>query len=465
MDGSSTSRTNVLRLPAPGGFPAQARSERGFALIELLIAMVILSIGIAATIGVFGASGRTTVGAQRNDVAAQQAQAEIDKLSTLKYGELALNSMPASSTDPNNPGYRVSGTTLKVKPGLNEDLVLTPGNALTAKVAPGPQSFSVGSGGSKITGKIYRYVTWRDENCPDALCKDTTGNTKDTKRVTVAITVDPSGTQSVRPPVWISSVIADRDTVPPGSTAAPPTGPTVTAQSLYLYDTRCGQTTSQPQTGNHPTHDTASTGSAASSSSCENPDVSKQPDLMGPSLPDGPTTTPLYNYSTDLSGDFAGGIAMNRQGTTCRSSYAADDVINASAPNKWNIHAWSTNAFDSTFLLNGQVTVSLFTETVDGVDGAGVVCATLLDRQLSGGAPQDRSLGSFVYDLSSWPTSTRRITFTFNLSQPESIAAGHRLVLALQVRGESDHDLVFHYDHPLYQSLLEVATATPLTPQ
>ena len=35
-------------------------------------------------------------------------------------------------------------------------------------------------------------------------------------------------------------------------------------------------------------------------------------------------------------------------------------------------------------------------------------------------------------------------------------------MLVLQARGESDNDLVFIYDHPLYQSLLEVATTTPL---
>jgi len=34
--------------------------------------------------------------------------------------------------------------------------------------------------------------------------------------------------------------------------------------------------------------------------------------------------------------------------------------------------------------------------------------------------------------------------------------------MALQVRGESGADISLLYDHPLYPSLLEVATSTPL---
>ena len=56
----------------------------------------------------------------------------------------------------------------------------------------------------------------------------------------------------------------------------------------------------------------------------------------------------------------------------------------------------------------------------------------------------------------------RRVTFTFNLSQADVVEAGHRLVLALHLREESAHDVAFLYDHPLYPSLLEVATPTPL---
>jgi hypothetical protein len=436
--------------------------ERGLSLIELLIAVFLITFGVAATIGVLGASGRSTLGAQRSDIATQQAQAEMEKLSTLSYGQLALKSAPPASSDPSNPGSWVTGSSLAVGPGLSEPLVLTAGAGQTAMVAPGPQSFSAGTGGAVVTGKIYRFVSWHDERCPNSLCD----GFQNTKRVTVAVTLDPSPTQAARAPLRISSLIADKNTTPPGSSAAAAAHPTVTAQSFYLYDTRCGQSAPQAQTGSHVTHDTASSGTtAASDSTCENPDASKQPDLMGPSLPGGSSSTPLYDYSSDLSGNRPGGLAMIHRGTTCDTSYAASNAASPTVPGKWSIHAWSTNSFASTFHLDGQVTMSLFTTTIGTAAGRGVVCASLVDRQVVNGARQDRALGSFVYDVSSWPTSPRRLTFTFDLSQAQDVAAGHRLVLALQARGESDNDLALLYDHPLYPSLLEVATSTPLTPQ
>jgi prepilin-type N-terminal cleavage/methylation domain-containing protein len=436
--------------------------ERGFTLIELLLAIFLMTVGIAATIGVLGASGRTTLRAQRSEIATQQAQAEIEKLNTLSYGQLALTSAPTASTDPNNPTFRVTGSSFAVGSGQSEQLVLTAGTGQTAMVNPGPQSFSVGTGGAVVTGKIYRFVSWHDERCPSSLCD----GPQNSKRVTVAVTLDATPTQAARAPLWISSLIADKDTTPPGTSAAAASHPTVTAQSFYLYDTGCGQTASQPQTGSHVTHDTASSGAtAASDSTCENPDPSHQPDLMGPSLPDGSSGTPLYDYSSDLTGDRPGGLAVIHRGTICDTSYAASNATSATVPNKWSIHAWSTNPFASTFHLSGQVTMSLFTTTIGGVAGRGVVCASLVDREVVNGARQDRALGSFVYDSSSWPNSSRRLTFTFNLSQAQDVAAGHRLVLVLQARGESDNDLVFLYDHPDYPSLLEVATSTPLAPQ
>ncbi len=176
--------------------------------------MALSAVGVAATIGVFGASNRTTLAAQQGQVGAQQAQAEIDRLSKLRYGQLALTSTPTNSTDPLNPNNRVSGGNFNVRAGLTEALVTTAGEGETAQVDPGPDNFDVGSGGSTITGKIYRYVSWRDENCPATICD----GTENTKRVTVAVTVDPQGNNVQRVPVWFSTVISDPSAAPEGYT-------------------------------------------------------------------------------------------------------------------------------------------------------------------------------------------------------------------------------------------------------
>jgi hypothetical protein len=85
----------------------------------------------------------------------------------------------------------------------------------------------------------------------------------------------------------------------------------------------------------------------------------------------------------------------------------------------------------------------------------------VIDRQATNGVPTDRVLGTGVYDLSTWPTDVRRVTFSFRLAQEEIVPATHRLVLALHLTAASGADVSLLYDHPLYPSLLEVATSTP----
>jgi prepilin-type N-terminal cleavage/methylation domain-containing protein len=438
------------------------RAEQGFTLVEVLIAMVLMAVGISATLGVFGSSGRATVLSQQVDVASQKAQSEVDRLSKLGYAKLGLTSTPSSSTNALDPNYRVSGTTLAIKTGLTESFVLSSDTGQSgASVSPTPTTFAVGTGNGTVTGKIYRYVTWRDENCPTGICD----GTHNTKRITVAATVDASGALPARAPIWLSQIVPDPQALPPGSSAppAPGTGSDVTAQDFYLYDTRCGNTAVQSQSGSHATHNTAALGSSASADSiCENAASSGalQPDLMWKDPSPGNSSTPLYKYSSDLGGTYDGGLAMKRQGTTCPTTYSTANTTNTSATNEWSIHGWASNTFSSAFNVDGQVTLSLFSETMGGASGRGFVCATLIDRTQTSGVPTDTTIGSGTYDLSSWPTTARRLTFSFSVTTTD-IPIGHRLVLVLGVRSESANDLVFLYDHPLYPSFLEVATKTP----
>jgi hypothetical protein len=182
---------------------------------------------------------------------------------------------------------------------------------------------------------------------------------------------------------------------------------------------------------------------------------------MGTAVPPGSNSTPLNTYSSDVSGNYDGGLAMTRHGTACRANFAVGDTFDSSKPNVWSVHGWNTPKFAGSFTLTGKATVSIFTTTVGGASGRGVVCATLLDRVVAGGVPTDTVLGSTTYDLASWPTDIRRVSFSFDVPST-TIAANHRLVLTLNVRSESATDLVFVYDHPRYPSFLEVATTTPL---
>lgn len=456
----SPQRARKAARPACG---RDLRAEHGFTLIEVLAAVALISIGVAATLRIFGASGRTVLRAERVDVATQRAQAELDRMRTLPYTRLALTTPPPSSSDPQDPGSRVEGTSLRIRPDLTEPFVMSPGAGDFAGVDPAPQDFAVGLAGATITGHIYRYVTWRDEACPLALCV----GSDNTKRLTVAAIIDPEPGGLRRPPLWLSTVIVDPDAAPPGAQVPPSGGPgggsTVTAQSFFLYDTPCGQAARQDPSSHHATHDTASVGaSAAEDSTCVNPDHGRQPDLMGGTAPPGDGTTPLFRYSDDLSGGYNGGLTLLHRGTSCAASYAASAATSTPDVNKWAVHAWSTASFAQPFKLGGLVTTSLFTTAVGGVTASGRLCTTLIDRQTTAGVPTDRVLGTGIYDLSTWPTDVRRVTFSFRLAQEETLPADHQLVMALQLRGESGADISLLYDHPLYPSLLEVATSTPL---
>jgi hypothetical protein len=109
------------------------------------------------------------------------------------------------------------------------------------------------------------------------------------------------------------------------------------------------------------------------------------------------------------------------------------------------------------------------------VPGLGLICATLVDRLDTGGAPDDIALGSTSYQYSPWPTTKnepgtscgsagfpcgRRLSFIFNLTGTQA-RANARLLLVLTALGSSEKDLVILYDDPRYQSFLEVETATP----
>jgi type II secretory pathway pseudopilin PulG len=438
-----------------------ADSERGFSLIEALVAATVTTVGIGTAMGVFGSSQRATVQSQRHEVAVQQAQAELDKLRLLSYDKIALTDWPGTSSDPNDPRSRVSGTNLQVKQDLQEALVVDP----QGSVNPGPTAFAVGDGAG-VTGKIYRFVTWRDENCPSELCD----GPENTKRITVAITLDPAGTVASRPPIWISSVAADPADGPPGSEGAPNANPgsgePVTAQTFYLYDTPCSETERAEQTGDHATRNTAaSAAQPADQSSCENPDPDKRPELMGvdppPQPPEG-EPPPLYTFSSDLTGNYPGGLALQKRGSSCPTSYPAEDAEDPSQPNKWNVHAWASNPLPQEFTVSRRVAFSLYTGSVGGTSGNGTVCATLIDRETAGGQVEDNVIGSVTYSAGNWPASITDIVFSFDLAESVTVAADHRLVVVLSVRGESNADLYFVYDHPTYQSFVQVGTTTPL---
>ena len=132
--------TATARVAARASRAHSFRSERGFTLIEVLAACAVISIGVASTLKTFGATGRTVTRSERTQVAIQRAQSELDRMRTIPYGELALTSPPATSSDPKDPGIRVENGALRIRIDLTEPFVTTPAGSSVARVDPAPRS-------------------------------------------------------------------------------------------------------------------------------------------------------------------------------------------------------------------------------------------------------------------------------------------------------------------------------------
>jgi len=201
-----------------------------------MMAVLLISVGVLAVIGTLDASATSILAAQRHEQGVAFGQREIERLRAYSYAELDLSSRPTQSSDGNTPGgtypnhprnpnfyvvgsgpgtvgqrflvkrnYRDknSGTPAGVS-SSGELLVddVTNGASPPVGVAPGPETFAAGS--TQIT--VYRYLSWRNDNrCPDAVCP----GEKDSKRITIAVVLGPSGPDGIRSerPIWLSSVV------------------------------------------------------------------------------------------------------------------------------------------------------------------------------------------------------------------------------------------------------------------
>jgi prepilin-type N-terminal cleavage/methylation domain-containing protein len=489
----------------------QRSGEQGFTLIELLVAVLILLIGIIATVGVFASSKRTTLVAQRHELAVHVAQREMEAMRSLKYSELGLNvtssGAPQHSNDPDNPNYRVRASdgyftvnqAGSASTCCEEMVTRSSSDATGGVVKPGGtqadpgEPFTVGEGSGAVTGRIYRYVSWRDENCAILLCD----GTHNTKRLIVAVKLDSVGTPPIGPlkPVWATSIASDPNTLPAGSsnpTPTPPPPPATSAQNFYLYEKSCRANDANnayaAPTASHVTHNTTSDVAACSDTNDWDADgdtdsnderLDRRPALMGPSAPTFTGSNPPFKFSTDVgpATDYPGGLAMlAKGGSGCPAvSYPLLNSDITTGPSRYSMHAWSTKAFPQGFTLSGRVFLSLWATSVGTTLGTGRFCATLVDRKMNGAVPDDVVLGSMSREYYPWPTTKqepgencgdpdfpcgRQLSFSTTIAGA-SVRTGGRLMLIVTALSTSQKDLVLLYDDPRYRSFLEVETSTP----
>jgi hypothetical protein len=475
--------------------------EAGLTMIEVLVAAVVLVMGAAATFGVLGAATKNAQRAKATQVALDLAQEELERLHSIPYEDLAVNTMPVSSSDSKSPNSRISGSLFALR--------RSPRGAYFPVVVDAEKGFSPESefftgdteeGGVK--GTLYRYVVWRnDPSCSEEACE----GEQDYKQIVVAVKPDravsqggESGYVEVQSAVTAPSEEGgepsekekeeeekeqeEKEKEESGGSGG--SGTDVTAQQFFLADTPCsatGTTTRQEISGDHMLHNTLGTCASGLQTGHENPGAPDALLLSGPPdpFPENEALPALFDYSDDFylepTPDTDKGVQIRRDDTSgCH--YDPTGVTNPES----QVHRWVTDPMPKAFEVGGKVTLEFYTRTLNDALYTGTLCVYLFERKETGpaGLPvaEDTMLigkgdGNpyWTYEPEGngyWPRNTwAKIRLTMEFQEaPRVIPAGNRLGVALSVdRANTPADAIpIMYDHPNYATRIEVDTKTPL---
>jgi prepilin-type N-terminal cleavage/methylation domain-containing protein len=469
--------------------------QEGFTIVEVIVAIFIVSIGAMVTFGLLSSATRNAQRAKANQVAVEVAEQELERLRSEPDERLALIETPPPSTQPLNPNYRVrSGPEfaltreplgdygkLVVNGGPLEGVGTSKEGGYITKGAVDPsESFVSGD----VKGKIYRYIVWRD----DAACGKTCPTTQDYKQIVVAVRIDQAPNESLQHGYFeVQSNFIDPKA---NSESDPPKdsdGNYVTAQQFYLTDTPCaasGATARVEPTAEHLLHNTL--GTCASGLKTGNKEVGA-PDALtifppADPAPDDPLVPGLYDYATDIylepNPDTDRGLQIPRANTTKCSSFKPTGVEHPQSL----VHRWVTDQMGSDFILSGNVTFEFYSRTLNNGQYSGGLCIYLFKRQEAGSPPlaTDTLLKNLEGSTTYWryappgywplseaqpPNQWKRVRVTMELSQlPYTIPQNARLGLALSVDPATTNAsaIPIMYDFPTMASRIEVDTTTSI---
>lgn len=212
--------------------PSVRRDERGFTLIEVCVAMLVMLLVIGGMATSFVQNSDSALAGQRQAQLLGVAQQQIEKIrnTVSRYGfsALALTAKPAapsdatlptSPTDPNDfiqnwssasPSYLIetnyNQTTsgqISNAPSTGEPLAIDTTNG---QVAPKVTGVAAGSG----TATVYSYVTQASIPCNTTVLGGCAA--ADARRVIVAVLLDnPTSSKSIGPntPVYVSTLFSN----------------------------------------------------------------------------------------------------------------------------------------------------------------------------------------------------------------------------------------------------------------
>lgn len=496
---------------------SRLRAEDGITLIEVLVAMLVLTVGIISLIQTFDSSRKLTLVAERRASIAHLAQREIERLESVPYSELALATAPAHSTESTNPDYYVDySSPVKCKeekaggcfawnsekPSEEEPLAISesgkkcPTTGATEAEKCGVISASpTGTSCSEInpfgacewtdgrlSGAIYDFVTYHEDTKACEKCTTTY------KRVTVVVTVNvPSG--SHRPtPVRVSTLIANPTSSKENPLASPGTkcGAAEEActqgidkgkgETFFLHDVEAEAAEKLTlATAEEATVKASETSGHATHATVESPG---HPDFMDATPP---TRQALYDYSNDQN--TVGGApasTMSLESSVCGGQLlegtcyggrriaaggeCSTEVKTSTA--KADGEMWVTEPLGAQTKLTGAGGLTLFTQTVGGVAAGVKLCVAVYDvaeslASLWSSTNQPTELGYASYYSGSWPTSMSSVGFIFSLTFPkgsQTIGEKHRIGLRIWPAPTSTAAISAAYDTESQKAIVQLNT-------
>jgi type II secretory pathway pseudopilin PulG len=455
--------------------------EAGLTIVEVVVAALVLAIGAMATFGVLTAATKDAQRAKATQIALNRAQSELERLRSLEDDQLALTAAPPHSANELSPNYRVSGGSFAMVRQpigsyanlvVNGESLFGGGFVQGGLVNPGPVPFTSGD----VSGRIFRYVVWRDDaSCPAATCP----GTQDYKQIIVAVKLDKTGNEAnERGYVEVASDFVD-PTDNKLNDPVPGANGVLSGQQFYLSDTPCsssGATQRQEILENHPLHNTL--GNCASGLQKEAtpgaPDtlvlgVPPDPDSLSESNPG------FYDYSDDFylepNPDFDKGVQILADDTPgCHFLPASTTHREA------KVHRWVTDPMTTDFKMVENVTLEFYTQTLNNESYEGQLCVFLFKRHATSATTWtdtplvDKKTGFAYWTYNPggtgwWRGEWKKVRLPMTFSGTTyTIPAGDRLGIGLGVeRSKTTGDaLLIMYDHPKYPSRIEVDTNTPL---
>ncbi|MFN2537953.1 MAG: hypothetical protein ABR549_07335 [Mycobacteriales bacterium] len=443
-------------------------------MIELMVAVLLITVGILSFAGTIDASRKLTDQSEVKEAAVHRAEREVERIQALGFKQVAHPSSTSFALSGDPLAARVvSGTEPRFKWDRKDDSKSEPlVTATTGAVDLGPTSWSDG----RFSGTVYRFVTWADDAaCAGLVLSPLCPNSRNYKRVTVVVTI--TGLRNPLKPVWFSALISDPDDGPVDAVTAPVTEclnsagtPSAcvnkladTVRSLFLTDTPASSDVRQAISGNHGTH-----GTLAPTGVCPNPLLPilctpnllcstlgvgcPMPDLLGtdpPPLVDGLVPS-LFKYSTDVSATYTGGRVLRRD-TTCSGTPTASDNTKGGF--------WVDPAETTAHAVTGTAGMTLYTHTVGNVNAAVTLCIAVYKvpgSLLNLISLPPTEIGRASYSLSSWPTQPTRVSFPFQYrTSSYTIPAGSRLGVRIWPASSSGADIAVIYDHPTYPTFVQ----------